>query len=243
MSANLDKSLDEIISQNPRQARGGARRGGRRGGAVVAGGAIRKTGTNPARPQTKAAVKAPSAPTGPKLDEQNKIIISNLPFDVQENAIKEYFSLEIGPVKKCTLNYNAKGQSTGVVNMIFAKPGDAARACKRFNGTPIDGGKKVMQVEMVFDPNRKSFADRLQARPEPKQGAAKGRAVPARKGVQTPAKRGGKTATARQRRPKKTVEELDAEMADYFVQGGQAPAPAAAAPAPVAAAPVGDIPL
>lgn len=53
---------------------------------------------------------------------------------------------EIGPIKKCSLAYNSNGKSTGVVTMIFNKPGDASRAWKRFNGTPIDGGKKIMHV-------------------------------------------------------------------------------------------------
>ncbi|KAK9236060.1 hypothetical protein V1525DRAFT_408172 [Lipomyces kononenkoae] len=245
MSGNLDKSLDEIISQNPSSRR--RSRGGLRGARGAAGGGIRKAASkgNAARATQKAAT-VPSSSVN--IENNDKIIISNLPLDVQESAIKDYFNLEIGPVRRCTLNYNAKGQSTGVVTMVFQKAGDAARAWKRFNGTPIDGGKKIMHVELVVDPNKKSLADRIQPRSQPTTAATKtATTAKTRKAVRgRPAARGGRGGRGT-RRPKKTTEQLDAEMADYF-QGGttsQAEQSGPVAAAATAAAPVdmGDIPL
>ncbi|KAK9369355.1 hypothetical protein V1509DRAFT_620534 [Lipomyces kononenkoae] len=245
MSANLDKSLDEIISQNPSGRR--RSRGGLRGARGAAGGGIRKSASkgNAARATQKAAT-APSSSMN--IENNDKIIISNLPLDVQESAIKDYFNLEIGPVRRCTLNYNAKGQSTGVVTMVFQKTGDAARAWKRFNGTPIDGGKKIMHVELVVDPNKKTLADRIQPRSQPTTAATtKTTASRTRKATRGRAVARGGRGGRGTRRPKKTTEQLDAEMADYFVQGGNtsqagqsAPVASAATAAPVD---MGDIPL
>ncbi|KAK7208100.1 hypothetical protein BZA70DRAFT_272920 [Myxozyma melibiosi] len=249
MSMNLDKSLDEIISQNPsarRRGRGG--RGGLKGARGATGGGVRKAAT---KPVVRAAAK-PAASLDPtsRLDN-DKIIISNLPADIDESSIKEYFAHEIGPVKKCSLAFNKNGKSIGVATMVFSKHGDASRAFKRFNGVPIDNGKKILSIELVVDPNRKTLADRIQAKPEVVAAAA----AKSKRGKKGPAAavpaagaatRGGRKGRAR--RPKKTVEQLDAEMADYFVQSGSAPAAAGAAPAaaPAAAAPavdMGDIPM
>lgn len=101
----------------------------------------------------------------------------------------------------------------------------------------------------MVDPNRKTLADRIRARPEAavevatnKRGKkAKAQTAAASTRV-APNKTRGKARAKRERRPKKTVEQLDAEMADYFVQAGGA----TAAAAPAAAAPavdMGDIPM
>ncbi|KAK9465716.1 hypothetical protein V1512DRAFT_265228 [Lipomyces arxii] len=221
MATNLDKSLDEIISTTPSTRR--RSRGALRGARGVSGGGVRKSAPKArqarATPRVAAAAVASVVPS--QLDVNDKIIISNLPLDVEENAIKDYFAVEIGPVRKCTLNYNAKGQSTGVVTMVFQKAGDAQRAWKRFNGTPIDGGKKVMHVELVVDPNKRSLASRIQPRtiaaPAPAQ-SNRGRKPTKTRGATAP--RGGRDAArgGAPKRTKKTVEDLDAEMADYFVQ-------------------------
>ncbi|KAK9450312.1 uncharacterized protein V1518DRAFT_426214 [Limtongia smithiae] len=242
MATNLDKSLDEIIAQNPAGRRKGGRGGAPRAGRANAGGGIRKPTSRPA-PQTRAVPRAtqPAASSGIKLDANDKIIISNLPLDVQESAIKDYFALEIGAIKKCTLNYNSKGQSTGVVTMVFQKAGDAQRAWKRFNGTPIDNGKKIMHVELVVDPNRKTLADRIMVKPETGSQPAARKVTAARgRGTATRGGRGGKSGSAR--RPKKTVEQLDAEMTDYFVQAGTSKPTAAAAPV-ATTIDAGDIPM
>ncbi|KAK9476656.1 hypothetical protein V1514DRAFT_164660 [Lipomyces japonicus] len=252
MSGNLDKSLDEIISSGNtrRRGRGPAPRGGR-----PANGGVRKAApTKPRKARPAApAPRQPAASNGLRLEENDKIIISNLPLDVQETAIKEYFQIEIGPVKRCTLNYDSKGQSTGVVTINFTKPGDAHRAWKKFNGTTIDGDK-TMHVELVFDPNKRSLADRIQGKKAAPAAskARKGGAPPPKPAAAAGGARGGRTARGgrgsgsgggarggRPRRPKKTVEQLDADMADYFVKDNVS----VAAPVSAPAVDAGDIPM
>jgi THO complex subunit 4 len=84
MSSNLDRSLDEILAARPR---GGARRGGKR----------TSTGGVAKRPQRAAAQKAtaqvtPNAAKAATKAANNinasKIIVSNLPHDVNEAMIK-----------------------------------------------------------------------------------------------------------------------------------------------------------
>jgi len=225
MSSNLDRSLDEILATRPRT--------GRRGGnkAAVAGG-IRK------RPQRAAAQKANAsiapntaraaalakAPTGPSGKvSASKIIVSNLPYDVNEQMIKEYFQSVVGPIRRAILTYGPDGRSRGVATVEFTKPEHAATAAQKYNGVEVD--KRPMKVELVVDPNAPAnFADRVGApnkisppkTQKPKavaKSAAKPAAVRGRAGTRG-GKRGGRAGSGRGK--PKTAEELDQEMADYF---------------------------
>ncbi|KAF5098640.1 hypothetical protein D0Z00_001983 [Geotrichum galactomycetum] len=174
MSANLDKSLDEIISSKPRTPRG---RGGRKSVSVRKG--VSKSAAPSAAKKAVAKKAAPAA--APKLnvlDEASKladrIIISNL------------------------ISYNSKGQSTGVVTITFKTPGHAHKATVRFNGTSIDNGAKFMKPRG----SKATKATKVN--------------TPRSKGPKAEASKPKATKTRTPRRPKKTLEELDAEMADYF---------------------------
>ncbi|KAI5842876.1 hypothetical protein DFP73DRAFT_87134 [Morchella snyderi] len=149
MSSKLDQSLDEILAERPRVGAAG-RRGARSGNAPAGG--IRK------RPQRAAAQKASATitqnatktvPTGPSGKVAgSKIIVSNLPYDVDEAMIKEYFT-----------------KSRGIATVEFSRASDAATAVQKYNGVEVD--KRPMKVELVVDPTAPaSFADRIGA---PKQ--------------------------------------------------------------------------
>ncbi|KAF8445544.1 hypothetical protein BGX38DRAFT_1271213 [Terfezia claveryi] len=234
MSTNLDKSLDEILAGR----KGG--RGGRRGAAGSVGG-VKK------RPQRAAAAKATAAvtqtqskaaakaiPTGPSSKgDASKIIVSNLPLDVKEVMIKEYFSKAIGHVKSCSLSYGPNGISRGIATIVFSRNGDAEKAAATYNGVLVD--KRPMKVELVVEPKRPGLEARVgapnpvaptskpAAKPKPAtnaalKGATRGQGARAgRRGG--PAGRGGRPGRAKP----KTAEELDAEMAEYW--DGSAPAP------------------
>ncbi|KAL7275967.1 RNA-binding RNA annealing protein [Rhizina undulata] len=259
MSSKLDRSLDEILAERPR---GGNRR--QRGGPSASGGApaggIRK------RSQRTAAVKANAAvtpnatkavasgkpiPTGPSGRTGSKIIVSNLPYDVSEAMIKEYFTKVVGPIKRCVITYGPNGQSRGIATVEFAKSEDAITAAQKYNGVEVD--KRPMKVELVVDPAAPpSFADRVgapKAVPAPKNSASKPRPVSKNVNPQTARGRGGKKGgrggrTGNGRGKPKTAEELDAEMADYFDNapaGGASNAVAAPTMATTVATNGGDI--
>ncbi|ODQ66740.1 hypothetical protein NADFUDRAFT_82470 [Nadsonia fulvescens var. elongata DSM 6958] len=229
MSTNLDKSLDDIISSNPTRRVPRARK------AVGVKKAAPKAKVENKRGAKSAVIaKAVAAETSIPTD---KIIVSNLPTDIPVNAIKEYFKKEIGPIINCTMSYDQKGKSLGTVSIVFKREGDAGKAAHRFNNTKVDG-KMTMKVELVMDISKKPLAARFNpkpvavAKPAPKSKANK--AKPAVKATPAAASK-PKGKEARKRRPKKTMEQLDAEMADYF----EAAPASAAAPA----APTGDIPM
>lgn len=134
--------------------------------------------------------------------------------------------------------YGPNGQSRGIATVIFGNAASAAKAVKELNGVKVDG--KPMKVEVILDgkdapapPEPKKLADRVT---QPKS-AAKAKPKPATEAKTNKAiKKGQKPTRGRGKRPggrvKKTAEELDAEMTDYFQQNGQeAPngAPAATA--------------
>ncbi|KAA6406791.1 MAG: rna recognition motif containing [Lasallia pustulata] len=229
MSGKLDQSLDEILSSRRQSARGRGR--GRRApnpartnGATVAVpvGGIKKT-SKTTRGGAKAAV-----PSGPAVSGDSKIIVSNLPPDVNEGQIKEYFGKSVGPVKRVTITYGPNGVSRGIATIIFGLPGSANEALTKLNGLLID--KRPMKVEVVLDASRaplpapvKGLSERIvQPKVQPKPATA---VKSATNGTATRAGgrgrgRGGRRGRNAGRGKPKTAEELDAEMMDYFDASG-----------------------
>ncbi|WVW85560.1 hypothetical protein I302_107598 [Kwoniella bestiolae CBS 10118] len=194
---DIDKSLDEIISAKPKLRRGGKRGGG----APPTSARARYASAVP-----KAAAQA-AAPAKPLTAEAIKIIISNLPQDVTEAAVRDLMQSTVGPVRTVQMSYNATGKSTGVATVVFKNRGDANKAhaaCEMIDN------QRPMKVEIAIDPNQaQSLASRVAA-PPPARGAA------------NPRGRGRGRGGARPRNPrpaKKTAEELDAEMTAYKETG------------------------
>ncbi|KAI9928098.1 hypothetical protein AWENTII_007791 [Aspergillus wentii] len=223
MSGKLDKSLDEILV-NRRQ--GARRRGGRRAAATKATAAVPVGGVKKNTKPAKAAGKG--AQNGPVVSSESKIMVSGLPSDVNEANVKEYFTKSAGPVKRVMLTYNQNGTSRGIASIVFSKPDTAAKAAKDLNGLLVDG--RPMKIEVIVDashapgvPTPKPLTERVvQAKSQPKPATASKTDATA-KGRARRARRGG--AARNPGRPKpKTVEELDAEMIDYFSNDNPAPA-------------------
>ncbi|KAI5239297.1 hypothetical protein E4T47_06905 [Aureobasidium subglaciale] len=165
--------------------------------------------------------------------------------------LQDYFSKQVGPVKKVLLNYNKNGRSVGVVTIIFSQPQSAARAAKELNSVKVDG--KPIKVEVILGASfvpapsaPKSLGDRIQApkakkdNNKPKSAAAAPKPAATAGGATKAAGRGARKARAGRPKPK-TVEELDAEMSEYFDPNAAAPAANNnGAPAPTAAPATGD---
>ncbi|PRT55113.1 RNA annealing protein YRA1 [Wickerhamiella sorbophila] len=252
MNATVDKSLDEIISTNGsnkksvRRKQAGIRKSAlSRKKATVKGGASPKAAKVAAAAAKngsgkKVAASAAAAAAQDLTQYATRIIISNMPKDVNESQVEKFFKSELGHVSKVVASYNARGVRTGQFTITFTKDGLAAKAMERFNGTVIDNGAAKMKVEIVFDQSAKPLAQRLSLKP------AADSAKPATDGQRSQKKRlrvkqknaaaaatgvanstSDKKADAKpkndRRRSKgrrtKTTEELDAEMADYFAGG------------------------
>ncbi|KAE8387812.1 RNA binding domain protein [Aspergillus alliaceus] len=214
MSGKLDKSLDEILVNRRQGARRRNRRAAQGKPAPAAVGGVKKS-----TKAAKLAGKAVQAGHHPGSTE-SKIMVSGLPSDVNEANIKEYFSKSAGPVKRVMLTYNQNGTSRGIASIVFSKPDTAAKAAKDLNGLLVDG--RPMKIEVVVDASHapevqapKPLGERVaQTKSQPKPATASKATDNAR--GRNRRGRGGRNA-AKSNRPKpKTVEELDAEMVDYF---------------------------
>ncbi|KAK6587119.1 hypothetical protein PZA11_000409 [Diplocarpon coronariae] len=240
MSGRLDKSLDEIItSQRTTGGRGRTRRGGRRSGpagkvvTVAPVGGVKKIPKS-----TRSAAK--SIPTGPSGTGEGKIMVSGFPKDINEPMIKEYFAKTIGPVKRVELSYGPRGESRGIANITFLRAESATKAVESCNNIPVDG--KPIKVDLVLDASRaksvpppKGLIDRITLpKTQPKSAAVtKTAAAGATRGKGRG--RGGRGGARSARPAKKTAEELDSEMVDYWQTGATATEGAAAGSAPAAA--------
>ncbi|GMF73063.1 unnamed protein product [Aspergillus oryzae] len=216
MSGKLDKSLDEILVNRRQGARRRNRRSTQSKAAPAAVGGVKKS-TKAAKPSGKAAQ------AGHPMSTESKIMVSGL----------EYFSKSAGPVKRVMLTYNQNGTSRGIASIVFSKPDTAAKAAKDLNGLLVDGRPMKVSFTPHFVFYRLSLT--LQTKSQPKPATAS-KATDSTRGR---GRRGGRRGPGpKSNRPKpKTVEELDAEMVDYFSNENAGPAegnaPAnAAAPQP-----------
>jgi len=132
----------------------------------------------------------------------------------------------IGPVKRVELSYGPGGASRGIANILFARSESATRAVAECNGIPVDG--KPIKVELIIDATRakaipppKGLSERITSQPKPQPKSA---AVTKTAGATRGRGKGGRgKGAARNARPaKKTAEELDSEMVDYWQAGAAA---------------------
>ncbi|KAI2642268.1 hypothetical protein GGS21DRAFT_297405 [Xylaria nigripes] len=220
MSGKLDQPLDEIISTQ-RRAIGGRRRSQRqssgRPAATAPVGGVQKTSK---QPRNAAAKQVPAKAAGGHVE--SKVVVSNLPKDVNESQIKEYFTSSVGPIKRVELSYGPNSVSRGIATVTFQKPEGASKAVSALNGILVDN--RPIKIEIIVSaakaaeiiPAPKTLTERItQPKAQPKS-AANDKKKDARKAANSTAQ-GRKKRVGRSSRPaKKTAEELDSEMADYF---------------------------
>jgi THO complex subunit 4 len=172
------------------------------------------------------------------------------------NALfQEYFNETVGHVRRVEVEYNRDGSSKGKAEILFGTAKGADICFEKLNTLPIDG--RPIRVEIITaQPTHdqpKSLSERAgqpkKEKVQPKSAVdnkrdqaknARGGVQPGKNGVRKPQQTQNGKAQQRPRssRPApKTMEELDSEMADYFVNvpetdaagGDAAAAPPAAA--------------
>ncbi|KAI5949518.1 YRA1 [Candida theae] len=221
MSASLDRSLDDIISSSKKSfksRRPGAKIGGARGnqskvGKKLVGNKPKKIATfkRPSGPSPKLATAAAVATPAFDLSYATKVNVTGLPKDLKQDNIREFFQSQVGGVQTVALSYNERGQFKGVATVIFKSNKNAALAVEKYHGASIDGGKGKLSLELIIDTTKKPLAARIAARPVQKAQAAK--AIENKKKLLV---KKAKKPAKKPHQKKKTVEELDQEMKDYF---------------------------
>ncbi|KAI8630431.1 hypothetical protein F5Y19DRAFT_46507 [Xylariaceae sp. FL1651] len=181
-----------------------------------------------------------------------KIKVENLHYDLSEEDLEGLFN-KIGPVLKLELIYDRAGRSEGVAYVTYDNRDDASDAIREFNGANAKGQPIRMSIvssaprrnpfdtaqipgrslaDRITRPRSRSPNDRSIDRYVPESGNRSHSPRPRRRGRRVGARRenggeNGGRSNGRDGRPKKTQEELDAEMADYFEKtGGNAEASA-----------------
>ncbi|KAI1364290.1 hypothetical protein F5Y08DRAFT_339773 [Xylaria arbuscula] len=226
-SGKLDQPLDEIISTQRRAAgtrrRSQRRTSGRPAAAAPVGG-VQKTSRQPRNAATKQAPAKTAGGNG-----ESKVVVSNLPKDVNEAQIKEYFTTSVGPIKRVELSYGPNSVSRGIATVTFHKADGASKAFGQLNGILVDNRPMKIEIVVTGDkaasiiPAPKTLTERVtQPKAQPKS-AANDKKKEAGKAVGSGARgrRKGRPAARSSRPAKKTAEELDSEMVDYFNSGDQ----------------------
>ncbi|PSK37634.1 hypothetical protein C7M61_003341 [Candidozyma pseudohaemuli] len=211
MSTILDKSLDDIISTRRTKKPQGKKK-------VVGKGVGKVQKKQPVSFQKVAKKVAPQPKPALDLTYATKVVAQGLPRDLKQDAIKS----QVGGVSHVSMNYNEKGQFRGVATIVFKSHKNAVLAVEKYNNAPIDGGKSKLKMELIVDPTRKPLAARISANlPKPvqtpqtkKKQALKEKVQQKRQQLQ---KKPVKQTKAKAAKPaKKTAEQLDQEMSDYF---------------------------
>ncbi|KAI0447020.1 hypothetical protein F4803DRAFT_393187 [Xylaria telfairii] len=170
-----------------------------------------------------------------------KVKVENIHYDLSQSDLEGLFS-RIGPVLKLELLYDRAGRSEGVAFVTYESRDDALYAINEFDGANAKGQPIRMTIissqprrnpfdsatlpgrplaERITRPRSLSPNDRGIDRYVPEGGRRSHSPRPRRRGRRAGARRenGGENTgrtTGRDGRPKKTQEELDAEMEDYF---------------------------
>lgn len=124
-----------------------------------------------------------------------------------------------------SLSYNEKGNFRGIATIIFKSSKNAVLAVKKYNNAPIDGGASKLKLELIIDPTKKSLASRITAnKPEAAQATKaqtkkeqlKAKLLEKKKQLQKKKVADAKARAKPAKQVKKTAEQLDQEMSDYF---------------------------
>ncbi|KKF93710.1 Aly/REF export factor 2 [Ceratocystis platani] len=191
-----------------------------------------------------------------------KIRVENLHYDLTEEEIKSLF-VRIGPIARFQLRYDRAGRSDGVAYVTYESHADAKKAISEYDGANANGQPITLTIlnneskrnpfdsavmpsrslaERVSDPRDRSRSPRRNIADEDagRRPGARHEAVRNNNGRDGQRNRrdGSNNAGGNNRRPNKTQEELDAEMADYF--GGPTEKPAETAPQATDVAPAAE---
>lgn len=119
-------------------------------------------------------------------------------------------------MQNVALSYNERGHFKGIATIIFKTNKSATLAVEKYNGAPIDGGSSKLKLELIIDPTKKPLTSRIApnkvANPKVLAVKAQTKANLRSKPKAKPQQQKKKPA----KKAKKTVEQLDQEMADYF---------------------------
>lgn len=126
------------------------------------------------------------------------------------------------------MSYNEKGQFKGIATIIFKSAQNAALAIEKYHDAPVDGGSKKLRLELVVEPAPRTLASRIAANSAPgasssqKKENLKKALLEKRKQTQQKKKDAAKKKVAQKPKAKaakpekKSLEQLDQEMTDYF---------------------------
>ncbi|KAI0032850.1 hypothetical protein K488DRAFT_48994 [Vararia minispora EC-137] len=83
-------------------------------------------------------------------DPGGKVLVANLPGDVDEFEVKDLFQRTVGHVKDLFLIYNNQGHSKGMSIVSFGSAKSAVLARQKYNGKLVDNRHRI-KIEIIHD--------------------------------------------------------------------------------------------
>ncbi|KAF9437301.1 hypothetical protein BGZ76_001307 [Entomortierella beljakovae] len=235
MTSSLDMSLADIIktqkASRPPRGNQKSRATGPTRNSKTTGPTRNTRGSRDKKPYTAGAQQYKATPVAPlhtsvirqSAPDGSKIQISNLDLRVTADDLKLVFSSRVGPLKKCSINYDQNGKSNGTALVHFTRVTDAAVAVQKFNGVPLDG--RAMKIELVVAPGAAAVTPAAGQSNSGRQGQQKrtpvkagrpGRGRGNNSGSGSGSGRGRGRGGRGEKKETKTADQLDAEMSSYM---------------------------
>lgn len=168
MSSLLEKSLDEIIGENPKRGRKGpnSNRNKPNQGGRPRHGRIGKKPTHTRAPNRSLKRPNPQNKEAERLAGGEPYLrIRNLHFDLSEEDIQQLFS-QVGPVRFCIIELDSTARPTGTAYAGFEDVRDCDEAISRFDGRRAAG--QVISVDFAIP-----LTDRIQLGRGPSRGSSR----------------------------------------------------------------------
>jgi len=237
MLDKIEMSLEDIIKSNKQTNFKGKRRGGGGGDNSSRGSPNKKFGGSVIKGRARGGItrskytrgdvnsswkhdlfegrKAGGTGGGLRIQTgTSKLIVSNLDFSVSDADINELFA-EFGPLKAASIHYDRSGRSLGTADVVFERKNDAVKALKQYNGVPLDGRPMTIQLAASEVQQRTPIQRTVGQNRQTSRGSARGPARGQRRG--NFGRSGG--GVGRRVKPEVTVDDLNAELDAYTMQG------------------------
>ncbi|KDR80238.1 hypothetical protein GALMADRAFT_242539 [Galerina marginata CBS 339.88] len=107
-----------------------------------------KAPTGPARARIPAN-RGGAPPTGPAAGMNNKLLVSNLHYEITPKDLTAVFG-QIGTlIREPLLRYDRSGRSTGSAIIVFETAVEATRAKKQFDGYLAKGNNHIYSLSLL----------------------------------------------------------------------------------------------
>lgn len=215
MSSALDRSLDDIMSSKREVRRSREpRRGDKRGRGRGRGSFVRRRRSQGEERAPRVVVHNPSLQRSAPRDLR-KVKVSNLELDILSDELFDVFK-NVQGLKSCEVVLDRSGKSRGFACLWFTSDSDARHFIKNHNGVPLNDRDMVVTFWETEVSSRPRALHTTPRSAKPSVSAYRARDSERSFDRPRPSPKKQEKPLRKEKAPKPTAEELDAELDAYL---------------------------